>query len=120
MTYFSEKDRSLIESLRYDVTLEPSFDLIKSCLVWADERADGLTRDGYEKLCDLWIARSFLHRGMPFSSWKLAPEYFGALWQDAMKEVGAWPGFLRLQLSKRDRAYYERQLRKAAASKGNW
>ena len=108
--HFYDRDRKLIEALRYDAALKPSFELIKSCLVWEDERPEGLTPDGYDKLCDLWIARSFIHRNLPFSSWTLAPDYFEGAWKAASEDGFSWPGFRRLQLSAEDLAYYEQCL----------
>ncbi len=76
---------------------------MKDALVWEDERPDGLSLHGYEKLCDLWIARSFIHRKIPFSNWKLDPEYFEKVWLEATKQGFKWLGFNRLNLSDRDR-----------------
>jgi hypothetical protein len=103
--YFSERDLGLIEALQYDPDLAPSYESIKSCLVWDDERADNLTPDGYEKLCDLWIARSFVHQRRPFSSWWLAPDHFEKVWADANAANFNWPGFKRLVLREEDREY---------------
>lgn len=70
---FSGNDLALIELLDFDPKLEPGFDLIKSCLVWKDERPDGLTPEAYENLCDLWIARSFIHQRRDFSTHSIDP-----------------------------------------------
>ena len=110
MAYFNDRDRALVEALQYDPAAEPSFELLKGCLIWVDERADGLTSDGYERLCDLWIARSFLHRCEPFSSHPLDPEYFGRVWEEALNDKIRWPGFQRLTLSAADKAYYDAEL----------
>jgi hypothetical protein len=109
MVYFSGRDLRLIESLTYEPTSEPSYDLIKDALIWDDERPHGLTPDGYEKLCDLWIARSFLHKRIPFSSWKLDPIFFENVWSEAIEQGFSWPGFNRLELSEKDKQYYEIQ-----------
>lgn len=105
MPYFSDRDRSLVESLKYDESLKPSYDSIKSCLVWPDECPDNLSHEGYEKLCDLLIARSFIHEKRPFSSWKLDPHYFAQVWEEAISDEIDWPGFKRLELSGEDQAY---------------
>lgn len=111
--YFSEQDRRLIENLSYDPNRQPSYDSIKDCLVWNDERPEGLTSDGYGKLCDLWIARSFIHRGLPFSAHELDPAYFEQVWSTARKQGFQWPGFMRLKLNDADRLYYE-EMRKSS------
>ncbi len=109
MPFFSERDRALVESLRYDSSLKPAFDSIKGCLVWPDERPDNLSPDGYEKLCDLLIARSFIHENRPFSSWKLEPHHFAQVWEDAIADKIQWPGFQRLKLSEEDQAYLDEE-----------
>jgi hypothetical protein len=76
-----------------------------SCLVWDDERAAGLSAPGYESLCDLLIARSFVHRGLDLSAHELDPHYFRDLWQRALSQGLRWPGFQRLSLSEEDKAY---------------
>jgi hypothetical protein len=70
--------------LTYDPDAKPSYELLKACLVWEDERPNGLTPQGYERLCDLWIARSFLHRGMPLNSGAFDPYYFERAWLQAL------------------------------------
>ncbi|MDY6781765.1 MAG: hypothetical protein SW833_04295 [Cyanobacteriota bacterium] len=118
MIYFSGNDLKLIESLVYDSSLDPSYEILKNTLIWNDERPDGLTPEGYEKLCDLWIARSFIHRKIPFSDWDIAPKYFEQVWSKAQKQGFRWPGFYRLSLNKQDREYYENsmsELRKSDA-----
>ena len=107
---FAERDLRLIESLDYDPALEPAYDFMRSCLVWTDERADNLTPAGYETLCDLWIARSFVHRGLDFSTHPLDPHYFKDVWERAFKQGVKWPGFNRLSLKPEDREYYEKML----------
>jgi len=106
MDYFNDNDLELIEELKFNSELLPSYDVMKNCLVWDDERPDGLTPDGYEKLCDLWIARSFIHRDIPFSTWELDPEYFEQVWKDAMNAEFKWPGFNRLKLTEKEKVIY--------------
>ncbi|MBP0023596.1 MAG: hypothetical protein J7540_06300 [Roseofilum sp. SID2] len=107
MSYFSGRNLELIEALVYNPTLEPSYDIMRDSLVWDDERPAGLDREGYKKLIDLWSARSFIHKGIPFSNHSLDPEYFERVWNEARGQGFQWPGFYRLHLSKRDREYYE-------------
>lgn len=106
---FSETDLRLIEALEYRPELEPAFDEIKACLVWDDERPAGLTPAGYESLCDLWIIRSYIHRGIPRQAWGIDPAsgYFQDVWDRAQAHPIRWPGFRRMQLSEKDRAYLE-------------
>jgi hypothetical protein len=103
---FNGSDLIIIEHLGYDPALTPAYDLIKNCLVWEDERPMGLTPLAYENLCDLWIARSFIHRGLDFSTYKAAPTYFADVWQQALNEGFKWPGFQRLELNQTDMDYY--------------
>jgi hypothetical protein len=110
----SDADRKKLEELRFDPKAEPSFNLMKSCLVWPDELAEGLSRDGYELLGDLWIVRGFFHRGVPREQWGLDPAYFEGVW--AENETVKWPGFLRLQLSDRDKKYLADSLAEAATA----
>ena len=84
MSYFYGRDFKLIEALAYNPELQSTYDVTKDALVWDDERPDGLSIDGYEKLCELWIARSFIHQKISFSSWKVDPilKKFGMMLQD--------------------------------------
>src|SRR5437868_2330157 len=100
---FTGKDLRIIESLVFDPALKPMFDPWRDCLVWSDERPDGLTPNGYERLCDLLIARSFIHRNLDFSTHTLDPVYFKQIWDRAMNYKFQWPGFNRLNLSAEDR-----------------
>lgn len=103
----TKQDRKAIEDLKHDSSLEPSFDVIKNCLVWDDERPTGVTSAGYELICDLLIVRSFLHQGIPREKWGLAPEYFSAVWDDARTQGLRWPGFERVELSVAEKQYFE-------------
>jgi hypothetical protein len=103
-------DLRQIESLVFDPNLEPSYDIVKGCLVWSDERPKTLTPAGYESLYDLLVARSFLHRGLDFSAYDLSPDYFRKVWDKALAQGFKWPGFNRLTLSEKDKAYYEQEL----------
>ena len=112
---FSERDLRLIEALEYRPELEPAFDEIKACLIWEDERPVGLTPAGYESLCDLWIVRSYIHRGVPCAEWGIDPAsgYFQEVWARAQAHPIGWPGFRRMQISEKDRAYLERCLKES-------
>ncbi len=106
---FTGNDLKLIESLQYDSGLKPCFDIMRDCLIWTDERPDGLTPAGYESLIDLWIARSFIHQGKDFSSHSLDPQYFEDIWKRAQAQGFKWSGFNRLILSEEDKEFYERE-----------
>jgi hypothetical protein len=114
MAYFSDRDRALVEVLTFDPNSTPSFEYLKACLVWRDESPNGITPDGYEKLCDLWISRSCLHQGKPVGADTLDPDYFVRAWQAALDDKIQWPGFRRLTLSAEDQAYYDGCLREIA------
>jgi hypothetical protein len=114
---FTGRDLELIESLVYDPVLSPSFDIMRGALIWADEWPNGLTSDGLDNLFSLIAARSFLHRGLDFSKFKLAPDRFRLIWESAQQQGFRWPGFKRLTLSDTDKAYYEHQLKEAAEEK---
>jgi len=114
MPYFSARDRAIIEALQYEADAAPAFELLKACLVWPDERPTNLTSEGYEKLCDLWIARACLHRGQPIGSGTLDAPSFQRAWQEALDDRINWPGFRRLKLSPKDQAYYDACLRQVA------
>jgi hypothetical protein len=115
---FAGNDLRLIESLVYNPDLKPSYSYMRDHLVWQDERPDGLTPEGYESLCDLFIARSFVQRGREFSSHPLDPEYFAKVWKRALAQAFRWPGFNRLRLSEQDKTYYEQMTKDAAEGRG--
>lgn len=110
MAFFSERDRALVENLVYDPKAKPAFDILRDCLVWADERPTGVTSEGWERLQDLWVARAFLYHGRPDSD-LLDMGYFRQAWEEALADRFRWPGFRRLHLSDEDRAYFESELR---------
>jgi hypothetical protein len=109
MSYFYGEDLKKIEALVFQPELEPSYEALKDALVWSDERPDDLSREGYEKLIDLWIARSLIHKEIPFSDWILDPEYFEKVWSQATLQGFQWPGFQRITLSEQDKKYYASQ-----------
>jgi hypothetical protein len=114
MPYFSARDHHVIEALQFDGNAKPAFELLKSCLIWPDERPAGISPEGYEKLCDLWIARACLHRGQAIGSGALDPAQFQRAWQEALDDKINWPGFQRVKLSPDDQAYYDACLREVA------
>lgn len=111
MTTLSEHDREAIGRLAYDPNAAPSFEVLKHCLVWPDERPTNISPAGYELLNDLWIVRGFMHRKLPRSEWGLDPAYFEQVWDFAQRELPQWPGFKRVVLADHDRAYLEECLR---------
>lgn len=101
-----KNDISLLTELTLDSRAEPSFDLLKYCLIWPDERPlDHLTSEGREFLSDLWIVRGFIHRSLPKEQWGLDPQYFEDVWEFGLANAAKWPGFKRLVLSDVDNAY---------------
>ena len=109
--YFSAYDKDIITNLSYDNAAEPAFDNMRDCLVWPDERPDNLTPDGYEKLQDLFIARSLIfHLTQVKKTSPEVPSSFENAWKAAQKQVPTWPGFRRLTLSIEDREYYTRSM----------
>ena len=107
---FSDADRQRLQGLTYDPKAEPSYELLKSCLVWPDERPEEITNEGYEVLCDLWIVRGFMHRNVAVDEWGLDPPYFQRIWQEALRAIPAWPGFRRLDLTPAEREYLRRAM----------
>jgi hypothetical protein len=113
---FNQSDRERLECLIFDRACEPSYELMKSCLVWPDERPAEITNEGYELLGDLWIVRGLMHRDVPPEKWGLDPAYFQEVWRNALADVPRWPGFRRLDLSAADRTYLSRSIAEAAGS----
>jgi hypothetical protein len=109
--HISQDDLSCFERLVFDESLEPSFEYMKSCLTWGDERPTGLSKDGLEFLYDLWIVRGFIHRSIAEKDWGLDPEYFKHVWEYGLNIVPQWPGFKRLVLTGQERQYLEDSLR---------
>lgn len=106
----SEADRAAIERLRYNPSLAPAFDIVKSCLIWRDESPEGVSPDGRRFVSLLWIYRSFMHQGIPEHSWPVDPRIYREAWEYAVQEQVKWPGFMRQVLSASDRAYLEKKL----------
>lgn len=137
MPYFTEQEVKAIEMLKFDPSLTPIFDPLRDCLIWKDE--DPYLADesplvlggpsyekmlatlateklsfSHEKIIDLWIARSFIHQGLPKSKWyAIEPtDYFVNTWEAAVAQRVKWPGFQRLTLSLEDREYLEKMKKK--------
>ena len=109
MSYFSGKDLELIEALVYQPDLEPGYDVMRDALVWSDEWSYYLSSEGFEKMCKLRIARSFIHREIPFSSYPGDSDALQKAWFEAREQVPNWPGFKRLKLSQKDKDFYKEQ-----------
>lgn len=102
----SNHDAELFRALTLDIDAEPTFDVLKYCLTWSDERPSGrLSSEGSEFLSDLWIVRGFIHRSLPKEQWGLDPQYFEEMWKFGVTNFGQWPGFKRLVLSEKDQTY---------------
>lgn len=71
MSYLSGRDLEIIEALVYQPELKPSYEAVKGVLTWRDEWSFELSQEGLEKIYQLWVARSYIHNGIPFSSYKL-------------------------------------------------
>ena len=108
----SERDLNILRGLAFDSDTEPMFELLKSCLIWSDERpSENLSSEGREFLYDLWIVRGFIHRSLPDEQWGLDPKYFKDVWEFGLANVAQWPGFKRLVLSDVDRGYLAKCLK---------
>ncbi len=103
---FSGRDLELMLSLKFDESAEPSFHIMKRCLVWTDESIANLTSAAYESVGDLWITRGYLHRGLELSDPKIDP-YFRDIWERALQQIPDWPGFKRVTLDEEDRDYFQ-------------
>jgi hypothetical protein len=106
----SPRDRALIESLVFDPSLKPRYEMVKSCLVWADEIPTGISPEGYEYVSDLLALRGFIHRGVPTEDWGIGPAPYLRVWDDALGSGLKWIGFRRFPLSKMDRRFLNEQL----------
>lgn len=113
MIALSHHDREALGRLVYDPGATPSFEMLKCCLLWPDERAKNVSPAGYELLTDLWAVRGFMHRMVPRSEWGLDPAHFERAWEFGMREIPRWPGFKRIVLGDAERVYLEQCLRGA-------
>jgi hypothetical protein len=75
MSYLCGRDLGIIEALVYQPNLKPSYEAVKGVLTWRDEWSFELSQEGLEKIYKLWIARSYIHNGIPFPSYsRLNPD----------------------------------------------
>lgn len=103
-----KSDIDALGKLTLDPTAQPSFELLKCCLIWPDERPpERLSSAGQELLSDLWIVRGFINRSVPHDEWGLDPVYFRETWNFGLSNVAGWPGFQRLTISYVERACLE-------------
>jgi hypothetical protein len=65
MSYLCGRDLGIIEALVYQPNLKPSYEVVKGVLTWRDEWSFELSQEGLEKIYKLWIARSYIHNGIP-------------------------------------------------------
>jgi len=112
---FSDTDKKQIESLVFDASLEPRFNALSACLTWEDELPSGITIEAYDVLSSLWFTRSLMHQGLSFADHPINPEYCEKVWQQAIKEIPAWPGFKRLALDEKAKAYFSEMLKQEDA-----
>lgn len=110
MAQFNERDRRILEALAYDPEAEPAFELIKSCLIWPDEWAEGLSREGLERLNEVWVARGMLHAGRALSE---IPTPYRRAWEETLADGVQWPGFRRAELTPDWRSVLDVELRSA-------
>ena len=108
--YLAQADRALIEGSTFNPALRPSFEVIKSCLIWEDERPSELSRSGSQFIARLWVVRSFIHQGIPPERWGVDPTPFENAWRAAQSAGLKWPGFMRLNLSEEDARYLKTSL----------
>jgi hypothetical protein len=110
MELFTESDRTLIEALTYNPNLAPGYEILRGCLVWADETPDGISFSGRQRIHDLQTARSLLCHRTPLLepiSASLQRYYddvlikYRPIWDQALSARLQWPGFhpSRLELS---------------------
>jgi len=113
MEYFNKEDLALIENLKYDPNLKPSYDLIKGCLVWPDEIPSGLSSEGLFLLGYVLPARGLIQKNIPFNSKNHAvTRVFGSqlekAWNLVLSNNLKWPGMRRLNLSAEDMEYLKK------------
>jgi hypothetical protein len=97
-------DRQLVESAFFDDAAEPAFNEITGCLVWPDEIPDGLSRDGFETVRNLLAARGLIHRGIVIEDWQPGFTELADEWNAALRSRLRWNGFLRIALTREQRA----------------
>jgi len=107
---FLERDRNLIENLKHDPSLKPSYSSLSGLLIWQDELPSNITPNGHDVLGTLWTGRSALHRGLSLSDVPINPEFCIKVWEQALIEIPNWPGFKRLSLNETDKIFLNQNL----------
>jgi hypothetical protein len=110
MSVLSDGDRRLVDEQAFDPDAEASFNEVTWCLVWSDEIPDGLSRDGYEIVRDLLVARGLIHRGVPVESWDYGWMDRWERWNEALASGLRWNGFRRIGLTTAQRTLLSRHL----------
>jgi hypothetical protein len=104
MIHFKDWEIEQLNALKIDEASQPYFDSMRYCLRWFDEEPEKLGGESYENFTDLLIARSYIHLGKPRNDWH---PLLAELWDEALAKAPNWPGFKRLSLNSKDRAYFE-------------
>ncbi|MES3021174.1 MAG: hypothetical protein V4857_06265 [Pseudomonadota bacterium] len=111
MTLFTDAEIASLDRLVHDAHSRPYFDALRWALRWHDETPQQARGDGYQRLLELVVARSFIHQGRAREHWfVLAPtSRYADIWDEARARAPNWPGFKRLELSNEERAYLLRE-----------
>jgi hypothetical protein len=104
----SEHDRLLLRDAVYQPNTKPSYESVKSCLVWPDEVPDGLSADGRTTIFRLLAARSYMHRGIPLIG---RLERLASVWKEAVASGLEWNGFRRTSISEADQSFLAKSIR---------
>jgi len=104
----SKEDRSLVESQPFDPLAKPSYESIKSCLIWPDEFPFKLSSEGHKRIHTLLACRSYMHRRIPLIG---RLEYLRQGWEEAVSAKLNWNGFKRVSISNEDLAYLLEQIK---------
>jgi len=104
----------LLDTQPFDRLARPQFEEIKYCLVWPDERPEGLSSAGWELVGDLLVVRGYLHRAVPIEEWGMVggQEYLRTWNRALLDERVPWNGFRRIALSDDDRQVLAAALRR--------
>jgi hypothetical protein len=104
----SKIDRDIIEAQILVIESKPSYESIKSCLIWPDEIPSGLSMNGHTFILNLLAARSYLHRGIPMVG---RLERLRSDWENALSSRLKWTGFKRIAISVADLEYLQAQIK---------
>jgi hypothetical protein len=91
----SKADREIIEAQILVTESQPSYESIKSCLIWPNELPSGLSMDGHTFILNLLAARSYLHRNIPMTG---RLERLRVDWEIALSSGLKWIGFKRISI----------------------